>query len=136
MEKRLRDLIELPSVRTVIQLSDTSDPKLKKLIGESFVLTQEVYFHFLTILQSIKEGQGEGFFVLGNYGSGKSHFLSILDLLLREEGVWGFLVEQRPALQEYSQWIQPGAYLVASDSLVDYQAWERFEDIILTKIQF
>ena len=135
MEKRLRDLIELPSVRTVIQLSDTSDPKLKKLIGESFVLTQEVYFHFLTILQSIKEGQGEGFFVLGNYGSGKSHFLSILDLLLREEGVWGFLVEQRPALQEYSQWIQPGAYLVASDSLVDYQAWERLEDIILTKIQ-
>jgi hypothetical protein len=134
MAKKIRDLIDLPPIRTVIQLSDTTDSQLKRLIGQSFVLTEEVYLHLVTILQALKEGQGEGFFILGNYGSGKSHFLSILSLLLQEEWIWRLLLQQKAELKKYYASIKANNYLVAADSLVEYQSWERLEDIILTKI--
>lgn len=42
------------------------------------------------------QGQGQGFFLQGNYGSGKSHLLSVLSLLLEQPEAWSSL----PGLEE------------------------------------
>jgi len=42
------------------------------------------------------QGRGQGFFLQGNYGSGKSHLLSVLSLLLEQPEAWSSL----PGLEE------------------------------------
>jgi len=128
--RKIGELIEVAPIRTVIQLSDLTDSGLKRLIAESFVLTDELYGHLFTILRALQEGQGGGFFILGSYGSGKSHFLSILYLLLKEEWVWPYLIRQRPALKRFYQELRQRDYLVVSQTLVEHHSREPLEDIL------
>ncbi|UCF02760.1 MAG: hypothetical protein JSV14_03665, partial [Deltaproteobacteria bacterium] len=50
---RIRDLVEMPEVRTVIQLQDLTDPDLRQLILETFVITGEVLDNLKSILTGI-----------------------------------------------------------------------------------
>jgi|GEM_PF-1109153 len=77
------DIIELSDVKLVIELDDADrDPEG---IFHSFILTDEVERGILSILKKIEEGKGCGAFIKGNFGSGKSHFLSFLYLLLKNK---------------------------------------------------
>lgn len=82
MAERLRDLIEVPEVKFVVELDDADkDPGG---IASSFILTKEVEDGLRVLLSRIDAGKGCGAFIKGNFGSGKSHFLSYLYLLLRD----------------------------------------------------
>lgn len=84
MTTKLRDIIEIPEVKLVIELDDADkDPSG---ITSSFVFTGEIQDSLDAILNRINKGQGCGVFIKGNYGSGKSHFLSYLYLLLKTDG--------------------------------------------------
>jgi len=81
MEQKLKELVELPQVKLVIDLDDIKrDPHG---IISSFVLTGEVDESLCIILKRINEKKGCGIFLKGNFGSGKSHFLSYLSLILQ-----------------------------------------------------
>ncbi len=80
---RLADIIELQEVKLVIDLDDVeSDPEG---IVNCFVLTEEIERGLRAILKDIEAQKGCGVFIKGNFGSGKSHFLSFLYLLLRDK---------------------------------------------------
>ena len=131
---RIRDLVEMPEVKTVIQLQDLTDPDLRRLILETFVITGEVLENLKAILTGICDLQGRGVFLKGHFGSGKSHFLSMLSLLLREPGSWEPLLAQEPSLDGFARKLQDLQLLVVEVSLVESRSSEFLEDILLRAI--
>lgn len=121
MEKRLKDIIEVPEIKTVIELDDADiDPQG---IVSNFILTEDVEDSLRIILQKINDSKGCGIFVKGGFGSGKSHFLSYLYLLLKNKNVK--FVEDYPFIKQKD-------IKVAKVSLVKYPSSHSLESIILS----
>ncbi len=121
------DLIKVPPVRTVIQMADLEDESLRRQLVETFVLTEEVKFTLKTILKMVSAGQGQGFFVIGNYGSGKSHLLTVLSILLSG----GAEVEplSDPELVRWAHEVR--GILPVNISLVEHNSREILEQVLL-----
>jgi len=139
MMKKIGDLIEVPEVKTVIQLKDTEDSRLRDLLARNFLITDEVALFFKSFFSSILEKEGRGFFVEGNFGSGKSHLLSILGLSLSYPEAWQPLLEQDSGvgklLAKTREEIARQDFLVVQVSLVEHSNREYLEDIITSEIK-
>ncbi len=79
------DLIEVPPIRTVIQLVDARDEQLSEELLSSFVFTEEIRAFFSRLLPALEARTGIGAFLKGHYGSGKSHCLTYLQRLLEKD---------------------------------------------------
>ncbi len=139
MMKKIGDLIEVPEVKTVIQLKDTEDAHLRELLARNFLITDEVALFFKSFFSSILEREGRGFFVEGNFGSGKSHLLSILGLSLSYPEAWQPLLEQDSGVEKLlartREEITSQDFLVVQVSLVEHSNREYLEDIITSEIK-
>ena len=51
----IKDLVEMPDIRTVIQLEDLTDPNLRRLILDTFVITGEVLESLKAVLKGLSE---------------------------------------------------------------------------------
>lgn len=78
----IRDYIGVRSRPTVVRLSDLSDPGAE-WISSCFALTTDVGAHLDSIRKTLKAPSGSGAFLIGGYGSGKSHFLAYLAQSIR-----------------------------------------------------
>ena len=76
------DLIDVPPVKTVIRLEDGREHSAA--IADSFVFTAEVRSHFAVWVDALMADNGRGFFLQGDFGSGKSHFLAALTVWLTD----------------------------------------------------
>jgi len=56
----------------------------------TYVFTDSIRGHFISILESVATGKGQGFWVNAEMGAGKTHFLAVLTLLLssRKPDIW------------------------------------------------
>jgi hypothetical protein len=131
---KVGDLIEIPEIKTVIQLKDIEEPSLRQMIVDSFVVTTEVMKNLEMILASLSKPEGKGAFLKGHFGSGKSHFLSILSLLLRTPDSWHALLSQEPSLDSFQRELQSRRFLVVEISLIQHRGTEFLEDIFLKEI--
>ena len=134
-------LVHVPAVRTVIQLEDTRDPALRQQLLASFVLTGEAELALGAVLNAITRGHGQGFFIQGHYGSGKSHLLAVLKLLLTSSEARQAIAAKEGGAATWHESIaalveQAGRnrYLVASISLVEHSHHEELEEIVLTAL--
>ena len=123
------DLIELPLVRTVVKLSDLEDDSLRDNIRDSFILTGEVKENFSVLFAGLLKNKGQGFFLQGSYGSGKSHFLSVLCLAASDSSSHSLFTFNDKLLSLASS-VYEKNLLVLNLSLVDYSSKESLEDII------
>lgn len=115
----LSDLIDIADVKLVIELDDADkDPDG---ITSSFVFTGEIRQGADIILNRMSLDTGCGIFLKGNYGSGKSHFLSYLYLLLKN---------RLPFLEDYPG-LKDRDFKVVKVSLVKYPSSRPLEDIVL-----
>ena len=81
---KISDIIEVPPVKTVIELATVRDSEgrgadqLSELL-ETFVVTDDIERNMRAILDRIANypDRGMGFFLTGNFGSGKSHLAKI-----------------------------------------------------------
>jgi hypothetical protein len=131
---KVGDLIEIPEIKTVIQLKDIEESNLRQMILDSFVVTTEVLKNLEMILTSLSKPEGRGAFLKGHFGSGKSHFLSILSLLLRTPDSWQALLSQEPSLEPFRRELQSSRFLVVEISLIQHRGTEFLEDIFLKEI--
>ncbi|MBN1849456.1 MAG: hypothetical protein JW932_12815 [Deltaproteobacteria bacterium] len=131
---KIQDLVEVPEIRTVIQLEDLKDPGLRGMIVETFVITSEVLSNLQAILASLTGPEGRGIFLKGHFGSGKSHFLSMLSVLLKAPQAWETVLSQSPSLKDYRQRLTDRRFLVVERSLVQHRGSEFLEDIILRAV--
>jgi energy-coupling factor transporter ATP-binding protein EcfA2 len=130
----IKDLINLPEIKTVIQLSDLQDERLKRFLTQSFVLTQEVTFGLNHLLKSFSAGEGRGCFIQGNFGSGKSHFLTVLSLLLSYSESWEPLIKQDSTFDNFRNELVKKRYLTLNISLVEHGGREYLEEIVLKEL--
>lgn len=131
---KIKDLIEVPEIRTVIQLKDLKESHLREMILHSFVVTAEVMKSPDMVLTSLSGSQGRGIFLKGHFGSGKSHFLSMISLLLRHPDSWNFLLSQEPSVERFMKGLQARRFLAVEISLIHYRGTEFLEDILLREI--
>jgi hypothetical protein len=125
MAERLRDIIDIPDIKPVIELDDADT--IPDSIVSSFVLTREVEEGLRVILARINARKGCGVFLKGNYGSGKSHFLSYLFLLLKEG--------RSPLLDAFPE-IAAGNINPVKISLVKYPASLLLQQIVLDSCEY
>ncbi len=106
----IRDCVEVRRHPTVVRLSDL-ESESSHWLGETFVLTKEVQAHLAALQHCLRQPHGSGVFLIGHYGSGKSHLLAYLALQLR------------------GQWVPEPPHVVPI-SLVNFGSTNRLEDIV------
>ena len=124
MEK-MRDIISIPDIKLVIELDDTDNNPDE--IKKTFIWTDDVLKSLEIILEKINSLKGCGIFIKGNFGSGKSHFLSFLYLLIRDKEV------SNDSILEKYQTIKETKFNILKISLVKYPSLSSLESIILSK---
>lgn len=73
----IRDYIEVKTQPTVVRLSEL-EASNSEWISENFYLTDGIRDHLRVLRHHISQPKGVGIFLIGHYGSGKSHFLAYL----------------------------------------------------------
>ena len=139
---KIRELIDVPAVKTVIELAtvrDAAAEDLSQLIQliESFVVTADIERCLRTVLDQIAShsDEGMGFFLTGNFGSGKSHLLSVLSLLLQHSWAWESIANQVDALRDYEARLSERKFLVVQIPLLEYRQVDTLEEIIWRSIE-
>lgn len=79
--KRISDIVTVIARPTVVRLDDL-DRSDSQWIEEGYHQTAEVRQHLAALSAAFTQAHGTGVFVIGQYGSGKSHFLAYLVRLL------------------------------------------------------
>jgi len=128
---RIGDLIEVPPVRTVIRLEESQTRSLA--IAESFVFTEEVGAHFSVLADALVKDHGRGFFLQGDFGSGKSHFLAALSTWLSDRPGAEVLSEHHSGLGRTGA--SGRSILPVEISLLNYRATTPLERIIIETIE-
>ncbi len=135
---RIGDLIHVPEVETVIDLAevrdlDPDDPQNRvalENLGHSFVITDDIRSILTIVFGYLQRKQGQGFFVIGNYGAGKSHLLGILGLTARY--IWAQKALESKFGTLYSNKAERyHKYLPVLVPLTEYAADKPLEEIIL-----
>ena len=127
----LGDLIEVPPIRSVIQLADTERAELQEELLDRFVFTQDVSQLFERLLTALAQEQGLGAFIRGHYGSGKSHCLAFLHQLLRANPrAWARLPEP---LQ--SSPVRGHDWILVSVPLFAYSAEHSLEQVVFQALE-
>lgn len=114
----IRDVFDLPTrdeitaQSFVIKLESQSEPAARKKIVDDYVMTPAVREALPGVFDGLRhayERQGHlevGRFIHGSFGSGKSHFLSLIALLLEnDDAAWTKVVNAIPALADHRAWI-------------------------------
>lgn len=129
MSLLIRDIIDVPVVEAVVRLADSADPGRRAGLAREFVLTRQVERNLGALASSIKEGVGRGHFLVGPYGSGKSHFLSYISLVLAGEA------EITGGACPLVRALEGRRFLPVRVSLVNVRGEARLEDAILAEAE-
>jgi hypothetical protein len=119
------DLVEVALVDTVVRL-DGRGGRLDEL-----VLTGDVARSLSAVLQKAAARAGAGFFVVGAFGSGKSHFLAATGELLAQPAGAGRLVGWDRRLRELAAGCR--RHLVVPVPLVEYRSDAVLEDVVAAR---
>ena len=130
-EQLIGDLVEIPPVKTVIRLEEGRTESDE--IASSFVFTPEVFSHFTVISDSLLGCRGQGYFLQGDFGSGKSHFLAAVYTWLAETAGTDVLTGRHGGLKRV---MESGKRLLpVAVSLVNYRAVTPLERIVVAAIE-
>jgi len=79
------DLIQFEPIESVVQLRDTIDATAARRLVESYVISDEMAERITHIvipqLQFDQPLDNKGLLVVGNYGTGKSHLMSVISAI-------------------------------------------------------
>ncbi len=128
---KIGDLIEVPPVKTVIRLEDGVERS--ESIIDGFVVTADVDSHLTVISESIAQNRGRGYFLQGDFGSGKSHFLAALHAWIERYPGHDLLTDRHGGLKRLAG-MNPNI-LAVSISLVNYRAAASFEQIVIEALE-
>jgi len=85
------DLIEFEPIESVIQLMDANQSDAAKRLVSSYVISDDMADRLTGVmipqLQYDKPVDNKGVLVVGNYGTGKSHMMSVLSCLAEDESL-------------------------------------------------
>jgi hypothetical protein len=136
--KKIKDLIEIPEIETVIKINELYDydqKLLKDKIYNTFILTEEVLFGISIIIKKISQKENSGFIVKGSYGSGKSHFLAYLAAISENVNLFKNLTSFSPEISHFEKDFFPGEILAVPVSLTSYTQDVSLENAVFDSIR-
>lgn len=136
--KKIKDLIHIPEIETVIKINELYDYDQKRLtdkIYNTFILTEEVLFGVSIMIKKIAQRQNAGFIVKGSYGSGKSHFLAYMAAISENAGLFKKLAAVAPEISPYQKDFFPGEILTVPVSLTSYTQDISLENAVFDSIR-
>lgn len=87
---KYRDLVQFEPIESVIQLKDANDLEKAFHLLETYVISERMAEQLneliITQLQFAKAADNKGLFIVGNYGTGKSHLMSVISTIAEREG--------------------------------------------------
>ncbi len=89
-----RDLFELSSRPEEVITMDEAVISRQEEIVRNYIITTKIESSFEKVFHSLTLDKGKGFWVQGAYGSGKSHFMSFLTVLLHYDEYWKHVPEK------------------------------------------
>ena len=128
---KIGDLVEVPPVQTVIRLEEGRTRS--ESIAKSFVFTSDVTSHLTVISDALLKEYGSGFFLQGDFGSGKSHFLATLTAWLEDNPGSETLSDHHGGLRRVKE--SGRKFLTVDISLVNYRGSTPLERIIVEAIE-
>ena len=79
---KYRELVEFEPIETVIELQEAESPEKARQLVQTFVISDGMAEQLANLvfsnLQFLKPSDNKGILVVGNYGTGKSHLLSLI----------------------------------------------------------
>jgi hypothetical protein len=116
----ITDLVEISEKpEAFIVLTKAVDENADNTLG-NYVVTDDIRDHVSSILSQIQTGSGKGFCIQGFPGSGKSHFLSFITLLLKDKKSWDNPNEDIKILRkEFFQKLKGKNFLILYFSLTE-----------------
>jgi len=82
---RYEDLIQFEPIESVVQLRDADEASAARRLVETYVISEEMAEKLINLvfpqLQFDRPVDNKGLLVIGNYGTGKSHLLSVISAL-------------------------------------------------------
>ena len=116
----ISDLVEISEKpEAFIVLTRAVEDNPENTLG-TYVVTDDIREHVSSILSQIQTGKGKGFCIQGFPGSGKSHFLSFITLLLKEKEAWNHPSEDVQLLKrEFYDKFKDKNFLTAYFSLTE-----------------
>ena len=80
-----KDLIQYEPIESLVQLKDASDTQRAKNLVSTYVISEEMSDRIANViipqLQFDTPADNKGLLVVGNYGTGKSHLLSVISAI-------------------------------------------------------
>jgi hypothetical protein len=131
MNLKIGDLIDVPPVETVIRLDEALSRS--QAITSTFVCTSDVGNHLDVLAASFSRETGNGIFLEGDFGSGKSHFLAVVAAWLDDRPGADALSSRVSSLAAYKA--SARRLLPVEISLVRYRAATPLERIITSAIE-
>ncbi len=125
------DLIDVPPVRTVVQLEDGR--RRTRAILHSFVFTAETAAHLTVLTDALQKEHGRGFFLMGDFGAGKSHFLAFLSAWLSDPPPADVLTSHHAGLAQLQA--SGRRFLTLPISLIRYRAGTPLERIVIEGLE-
>ena len=85
------DLIQFHPIESVIQLRDADEAAAARQLVETYVISEEMAEKLVGLvipqLQFDQPTDNKGLLVVGNYGTGKSHLMSVISALAEHPGL-------------------------------------------------
>lgn len=82
------DLIQFDPIETVVQLHDANKSSAAEQLVKSYVISDEMALRFTQMiipqLQYEKPADNKGLLIVGNYGTGKSHLMSVISSIAED----------------------------------------------------
>ncbi len=82
---KYRDLIQFDPIETIVELRKADETDIARRLVETYVISGEMAERLVTLvfpqLQFDRPVDNKGLLVVGNYGSGKSHLMSVISAL-------------------------------------------------------
>jgi hypothetical protein len=98
---KYRDLVQFDPIRSIVILKESVDQVKARQLVESYVISDrmaDVIEHIIfEHLQFVRPIENKGIMVVGNYGTGKSHLMSVIAAIAENEGIRQYIRHDRIA---------------------------------------
>jgi hypothetical protein len=99
-------LIHFDPIDTIIQIRDADDSRVAQKLIETYVMSDDMALNLkekvLSQLSLDEVVDNKGILIVGNYGTGKSHLMSVISSIAQDERKAAFLRNQR-----FAEYIKP-----------------------------
>ncbi len=134
----LQDLIiKKPKPLLTLELLDAFQNHPEETV-ETYIFTENIQHHFEQILDAVARGQGQGFWVQAEYGSGKTHFLATIAALLADTSKTLWDKADSPQIRQFRQRMQnmrllPVVLSLRGEASGDVRSERSLMDVLLEK---